>query len=173
MKILSWILLLLTSLLITAGATAQRLVQTGTIVLVPSPAAQPTTAPLPTYSNPEPAREDQSLIDLVNAYRTSHGRSVILSNGNLCRIADTRLARMVAAGGLDNHAGFATAAQGQKEFSRMSEILQYRLPPASNEAIVSGWTASHEHEVVLLAPGWTNGCGATNGSMSVFIFGMK
>ena len=175
MKIFSLIILVLSSILITAGATARRLAETGTIVLMPSPAvAQPTTAPAPTQENSEPAREDRSLNDLVNAYRSANGRSALGSNGTLCMIATVRMGQLSAAGGLDNHAGFEGQARSQKEFSNMGEILQYRWPPASNESIVyTGWVGSREHEVVLLAPGWTHGCGATNGSFAVFIFGMK
>jgi uncharacterized protein YkwD len=166
MKIFSWIIFALSSLLITAGSTVLRLANPQPIVS--------TSTPTVTVTEPEPVRQTQSLESLVNGYRSANGRSALATSGTLCRIAATRMANLSAAGGLDNHAGFAGQAQSQKEFSNMGEILQYRWPPVSNETILyTGWAGSKEHDAVLLAPGWTHGCGATDGSFAVFIFGKK
>lgn len=123
-------------------------------------------------SSPTPRASD--LNSTVNAYRKANGRGTLSTNGDLCRIAATRLAQIVQAGSLDNHAGFQGQAASQKEFLHVGEILQYRDPPETNEWLVyTGWAGSGEHNAILSDPGWTHGCGARAGTFAVFIFGRK
>jgi len=108
----------------------------------------------------------------MNSYRYAHGLStLLLTNGNLCRIATTRVHQQVQAGSLDNHAGFQGEAASQKEFLHVGEILQYQSPPQDNRYLVyTGWADSAEHNAIMLDPSWTHGCGATSGPFAVFIF---
>jgi uncharacterized protein YkwD len=164
---------------------------TPTLTVTVTPTDTPTNTPLPTSTNtPTPAGQSLRLeapagsplggaspqpgTDLnsaVNQYRKDHGLSALQTNGNLCRIASTRVAQQVKAGSLDNHAGFQGEAASQKEFLHVGEILQYRSPAATNEYLVyTGWAGSPQHNAIVLDPGWTHGCGARTDIFAAFIF---
>jgi uncharacterized protein YkwD len=181
MKILIGIIVIFSALVLAMSALTHKppapviisVVPTATLTPTPTPTIIITKipTPLPPTPTPTPATDINST---VNSYRMANDRSALQTNGDLCRIATTRAAQQAQAGSLDNHAGFQGEAASQKEFLHVGEILQYHDPPESNHYLVyTGWAQSGEHNAVLLDPGWTHGCGATNGSFAVFIFGRK
>jgi uncharacterized protein YkwD len=194
MKIVAGILLFLAALILNVNSVMQKTpdtkprasAPTPTITNsptdTPTPTATPipvviTATPVPVIVSPAPTPIPQQANDIngtVNEYRKTNGRGALATNGDLCRIASTRVADQARAGSLDNHAGFQGQAASQKEFLHVGEILQYRNPPESNHWLVfTGWAGSGEHNAMLLDPSWTHGCGAVSGTFAVFIFGRK
>lgn len=118
---------------------------------------------------------DEELFLAVNNYRRAHGIAQVARSDTLCAIAKKRAQEQQALGTIDGHAGFAKYAQGQQEFSYLTEVLFGGDQPQSGVHIVEyGWDQSLTgHREAIQDRSMTHGCGGVAGFFAVFIFGMK
>lgn len=116
---------------------------------------------------------DEELFIALNAYRRAQSIAEIAWNDVLCRIARERVADQVTLGRLDDHAGFPSRAQSQREFRIVSEVLFGGTQPVSGVHIVEyGWDRSLTgHREAIQDRTMTHGCGAVSGYFAVFVFG--
>lgn len=119
--------------------------------------------------------ESSNLLTSVNNFRASNGLPALSSSPSLCSVSEKRLSELIVAGILDNHAGFGKYFKGQSEFKGMGEVLfQSSNKTSPDYAVNEGWAKSTSgHRENMLNSSWSFGCGATNGYISVFIFGKK
>lgn len=90
-------------------------------------------------------------------------------------IAQKRADEQLALGSIDGHAGFAKYAQGQREFSYLTEVLFGGGQPQSGVHIVEyGWDQSLTgHREAIQDRTMSHGCGGVAGYFAAFIFGTK
>lgn len=137
------------------------------------PTLVPTIFPSPVSTNS--VQTGETLLSVVNSFRSVNGVSSLNSSFSLCQIAEKRLNELVVEGNLDGHAGFNKFFSSQTEFNAMGEVIFQSSSRQSPEyAVNEGWAKSTAgHRENLLDPKWNFGCGATNGYFSVFNLGKK
>ena len=115
------------------------------------------------------------LFTAMNTYRRAHNIPEVARHDTLCSIAQKRADEQQALGKIDGHAGFTKYAQGQRDFSYLTEVLFGGEQPQSGVHVVEyGWDQSLTgHREAIQDRTMTHGCGGIAGYFAVFIFGVK
>ncbi|MCA9370175.1 MAG: hypothetical protein H6774_00715 [Pseudomonadales bacterium] len=134
---------------------------------------------------------DDEVITALNAYRQAHDVPPLTTNQNLCTYAEKRAQDLIAAGGLDSHAGFKadfannTLPESLAGYpgSRFGENLahQYCKNMTTNESFVAEtgtalieWcfdSSTAGHKEAQLSTDFTNVCVRHADNMYVVLFG--
>lgn len=148
-----------------------RVIQTSILSPTLMISLKPTTIPIeisasvaPT-SIPEPISTGNSLIDSINEYRLTKGRSQISPGGSTCDFATTRASEISSD---FSHNGFTSRRDsGSLPYPSYSNVVENIAMTSDGNSAVEMWKASPTHDANLQSD-ITYGCIANSGSYFVF-----
>lgn len=104
------------------------------------------------------------LLTAVNGYRSKLGLNLLLSDDQLCKVAEQRVAQIQRS---FSHDGFSDAL-ASLTYRRVAENI-WRGTANNESQIVAAWADSRSHHEALVGD-WDYGCGAYQSGYAVFKF---
>lgn len=115
----------------------------------------------------------------INKYRVAHGVGELVVSDTLCKLADMRIAQLVAIGGLDSHKGFKEYLANDSNwdnipgFKSVGENNSYGYRLSGTHLIEWVFDADEEHRSNQMNPKWNRICTRISGTIVEIVFGQE
>jgi len=115
----------------------------------------------------------------MNKYRVAHGAGELVVSDTLCRLADMRIAQLVAIGGLDSHKGFKDYLANDSNwdnlpgFRSVGENNSYGYRLSGTHLIEWVFDADEEHRSNQQNPKWNRICTRISDTIVEIVFGQE